>query len=105
MEEPMTQEELNEQFTDKIKRGIFRPVDRFISDRSEAEDRLQDGICQTWEMFKRYGTEKGVVLDDAILVHSCRLRATDPARRFGGANGATCRNQDVLDPRVYQRKG
>ena len=42
VEAPMTTEELNQQFSDKVKRGIFRPVDRFISDRAEAEDRLQE---------------------------------------------------------------
>ena len=98
----MTTEELNQQFSDKVKRGIFRPVDRFISDRAEAEDRLQDSICQAWEMFVRYGTEKDKVLDDGILVHKCRLSATDKGRRFVKANGARCRNQDTLDPRAYQ---
>ena len=98
----MTQEELNEQFTHKIQKGIFRPVDRFISNRSEAEDTLQDAICSTWATYSKYATERGEVLDDALLVHACRLRAIDPARRFVGANGAMCRNQDVMDPRVYQ---
>lgn len=98
----MNQQELNQEFSDKIKQGIFNPVDRFITDRAEAEDRLQDAVCQTWQMYMRYGTEKGVVLEDAILVHSCQQRATDLARRFVGASETMCRNQDVLDPRVYR---
>ena len=98
----MNQQQLNEEFSNKIKRGIFNPVDRFITNRAEAEDRLQDAVCQTWAMYSRYATERDVVLEDAILVHSCRQRATDLARRFVGANGAMCRNQDVMDPRVYQ---
>jgi len=98
----MTQEELNQQFSDKVQRGIFKPVDRFISDRNEAEDRLQDAICATWQTYSRYITEKGKVLDDALLVHACRLRAIDRGRRFVGANGTFNRNQDVLDPRVFQ---
>ena len=98
----MNQQEINEEFENKIRRGIFRPVDYFISDRAEAEDRLQDAICATWKTYSRYITEKGKILDDALLVHACRLRAIDRSRRFVGADGTFTRNQDVLDPRVYQ---
>ncbi len=98
----MNHQEINEEFERKVRRGIFKPVDRFISDRNEAEDRLQDAICATWKTYRRYATKKGKILDDALLVHACRLRAIDPGRRFVGASGTFCRNQDVLDPRVYQ---
>jgi DNA-directed RNA polymerase specialized sigma24 family protein len=102
MEEPMTEEEVNQEFSNKIERGLFRPVDRFISDRSEAEDRLQDAICQTWATYRRYATEMGVVLDDPLLIHACRQRAVDLSRRFVGADDTRNRNQDVLDPRVFR---
>ena len=97
----MNQQEINEEFEDKIKRGIFNPVARFITNRVEAEDLLQDAICSTWATYSRYATEKGKVLDDALLVHRCRLFAIDQGRRFVGANDTRGRNQDVLDPRVY----
>ena len=98
----MNQQEINEEFEDKVRRGIFNPVDRFITNRDEAEDRLQEAICQTWETYTRYATEKGKILDDALIVHRCRLFAIDQPRRFVKADGTHCRNQDVLDPRVYQ---
>ena len=98
----MTQEEVNRQFEDKMRRKIFHPVKRFIKIEHEAEDRWQDAVAQTWAMYSRYAQEKDTVLNDAILVHSCRQRATDLGRRFVGNMGASCTNQDVLDPRAYR---
>jgi hypothetical protein len=100
MEEPMTEKEINEQFTAKIQRGIFKPVARHLTNLSSAEDRLQDAIAQTWWMYRRYATEKNTILPDAILVFSCRQRAVDLNRNFVPADGR--RSQDVLDPRAYR---
>ena len=96
------EETLNEEFEHKVRRGIFKPVARYLTNEPTAEDRLQDAICQTWMMYKRYAMNKDTVLNDAVLVHSCRQRATDLGRRFVGKNGTTCRNQDVMDPRIYR---
>jgi len=98
----MTQEEVNEQFADKVQRGIFNPVRRHIMIEHEAEDCWQDAVAQTWTMFSRYVAEKDIVLSDAILVHSCRQRATDLGRRFVGTLGAHNTNQDVMDARAYR---
>ena len=98
----MDQQQVNEEFSDKIKRGIFNPVRRHIKIDHEAEDRFQDAVAQTWAMYSRYAREKDTVLCDAILVHSCRQRATDLNRRFCGTMGAHRTNQDVLDPRCYR---
>lgn len=98
----MTETEINQRFSDKVRRGIFNPVARFLTNLSTAEDQLQDAVAQTWLMFRRYARDRGKVLDDGILVHSCRQRAVDLGRRFVGSNGATCRNQDALDPRAYR---
>ena len=98
----MTQEEVNSAFADKLNRKIFHPVKRHIKIDHEAEDRWQDAVAQTWAMYSRYARDKDTVLDDAILVHSCRQRATDLGRRFVGNMGASCTNQDVLDPRAYR---
>jgi len=98
----MNQQQINENFSALIEKGIFAPVDRFITNRAEAEDKLQEAICQTWETYTRYALEKDKILDDALLVHRCRLFAIDQPRRFVKADGTHCRNQDVLDPRVYQ---
>ena len=98
----MTQEEVNRQFEDKMRRKIFHPVKRFIKIEHEAEDRWQDAVAQTWAMYSRYAREKNTILEDAILVHSCRQRATDLGRRLVGTLGAHCTNQDVMDARAYR---
>ena len=98
----MNQQQLNEAFTTKVRRGIFNPVRRHIKIEHEAEDRWQDALAQTWGMYCRYAMEKGTILEDAILVHSCRQRAIDLDRRFVGTLGASRTNQDVMDPRCYR---
>jgi hypothetical protein len=97
----MTQTEINKNFDDKVRRGIFNPVARHLSDPSTAEDRLQTAICMTWAMYLRYISEKGKVLSDGVLVHSCKQRAVDLNRHFTPTT-SHCRNQDVLDPRAYR---
>ncbi len=97
----MTATEINAAFSNKIRRGIFKPVARHLTDFAAAEDRMQIAIAMTWEMFARYAAEKNVVLSDGILVHSCRQRAVDLNRDFVPADGG-CRNQDVLDPRAFR---
>lgn len=83
----MTQQQVRSTFDEKLKRGMFEPVARWITGL-DAEDRLQDGICQTYEMYARYAVEKDKVLDDGILVHSCRLRLVDLGRRKSGRRAA-----------------
>ena len=98
LETTMTQQEVRSRFNEKVKRGMFQPVSSGLTG-PDAEDRLQDGICQTYEMFERYALEKDRVLDDGILVHPCKERATDLGRRFvrDGAQPA----RDVLHPRNF----
>jgi len=94
----MTPMEVRSEFDKKVRRGMFDPVARWITG-PDAEDRLQDGVCQTYEMFERYALEKDKVLDDGILVHSCRLRAVDLGRRFVRDDAQPAR--DVLHPRNF----
>jgi len=82
-------------FAAKVERGIFNPVARYLPEHV-AEDRLQEAVCLTYEMYLRYAG-RGVILDDAVLVHSCHQRATDPGRRFVQTDSQPRR--DVLDPR------
>jgi hypothetical protein len=89
---------IRQEFEKKIRRGIFRPVARHLPE-DVREDRLQDAICQVWEMYERYA-ERGELLEDAILVHACRLRATDPSRYFVHCEGYQ-RKRDVLDVRNF----
>ena len=81
---------------------MFNPVLRHLTDENTAEDYLQDAVCQTWQLYCRNAEQKGKILDDALLVHACKLRAIDLSRRFVGSNGTHNRNQDVLDKRPYR---
>jgi DNA-directed RNA polymerase specialized sigma24 family protein len=101
MEDPVTMNistDLRKEFDNKIKRGIFNPVARFLPE-DVREDRLQDAIAQTWAMYERYA-QRGELLDDAILVHSCGLRATDASRYYVPCEGYQ-RKRDALDPRNF----
>jgi hypothetical protein len=94
----MTQEALRAEFDGLVRKGIFRPVIRRIT-RRDPEEVLQDAICQTFEMYRRYGM-RGVRLDTGILVHSCAQRATDLGRQFVKHQGQ--RKRDVMDFRNYR---
>ena len=94
----MTQEEIRSSFDQKVRDGMFQPLSRWLTG-PDAEDRLQDGICQTYEMYERYALEKDKVLDDGILVHSCKQRATDLGRRFVRDDAQPRR--DVMHPMNY----
>jgi DNA-directed RNA polymerase specialized sigma24 family protein len=96
----VNQQELRSSFNDKMKRGIFSPVARHITNLADQEDRLQEAICMTFEMAARYA-ERGQVLNDAILVHSCRLRAVDLGRRFVRDDAQPRR--DVMHPMNYSQ--
>lgn len=95
----LNENQLRTQFDKKVRRGIFKPVARRLPVEI-AEERLQDAIAQTWEMYRRYALEKNKILPDAILVHYCRLRACDPGRHFVPCDGSQ-RLRDVLDFRNY----
>ncbi|WP_437301146.1 hypothetical protein [Sorangium sp. So ce426] len=90
--------DLRRSFEDRITRGIFNPVARLLPEHVR-EDRPQDAIAQTWAMYERYA-ERGELLDDAILVHSCGPRATDASRYYVPCNGYQ-RKCDVFDPRNF----
>jgi hypothetical protein len=96
-EDKMNHAELRHAFDQKVRAGIFAPVARHLPEDIR-EDRLQDAVCQTWAMYERYA-ERGELLDDAILVHACRLRATDPSRFYVPADGP--RKKDVYDVRNF----
>ena len=76
-------------------RRAFKPVARFIADRRNEEDRLQDAVAQVYEMDQRYAA-RGKLLEPALLVHACRLRAIDHSRRFVKSDAQPAR--DVLHP-------
>ena len=91
----MTQEQITTQFAAKVARGIFNPVARHLKG-PEAEDRLQEGLALTYESYRHYILDHGKVLEDGILVHSCRQRAVDLTRHFVKTDYQPRR--DVLHP-------
>ena len=90
---------VNATFTQKVRRGIFNPAVRHLSNPVTREDRLQEGICLAWDQYRRRA-EEGRFLDDALLVHICRLRAVDLNRSIVPASRRS-RRRDVLDPRAF----
>ncbi len=94
----MTDIDINDLFAQKVARGIFDPVARHITG-NDREERLAEAVAMTFELFARKA-RAGVLLDDALLVHHCRLRAVDLGRQLvhGGQ-----RKRDVMDPRNYHQ--
>jgi DNA-directed RNA polymerase specialized sigma24 family protein len=97
----MQLEDINAAFTEKVKRGMFNPVARHVVNHPDAEDRLQDAICQVWQMYRSRIEDRDLVLDDPILVHACRQRAVDLARHFV-PSGGTRRYCDAMNQRAYR---
>jgi len=90
--------QMNAAFAGKVRRGIFGPAVRRLPADAQ-EDRLAEATAMTWEMYTRY-VNRGVLLDDAILVHSARQRAHDLRRQFVPADGCH-RARDTYDKRNY----
>ena len=95
----MTDAEINAAFAEKVQRGIFNPVARFLTNPDTAEDRMQEGLALTWEMYRDRIVNRDLVLDDGILVHACRQRAVDLARTF--VRDGSHRINDVMSERAY----
>ncbi len=72
--------QVNQQFDRLVRKGAFRPILRFISS-VDPDDRLQEGICQTYELALRKAAN-GEQMDDPLIVYAARLRALDIRRRF-----------------------
>jgi hypothetical protein len=94
--------DVRDAFAQKVKRGIFDPVARHLREDLR-DDRLAEGVALTFEKYAKEA-EQGTVLDDALLVHVCRLRATDLSRRVAGAGGCQPK-RDVLDERNRAQVG
>ena len=91
--------DIRAEFDKKVRRGIFNRIARLLP-KDVREDRLQEGIALTWATHQRHA-ERGVLLNDAILVHACALRAKDPSRYFVPTDSH--RAGDVYDPRSYMQ--
>jgi hypothetical protein len=86
---------VRDEFATKIQRGIFKPVARHL--RAEiVEDRMQEGIAQMFQTYRRYIEDKNIVLPDAILVHGCGLRSRDLSRHLAAGTHSA---RDAMDER------
>ena len=65
---------INEKFSTMVKKGVFKSVGRYIT--NDTEERLQEGIAQTFELYRQHGL-RGVELNVPVLVCVCRRRAVD----------------------------
>jgi len=100
MEDPVKriQTDLRAAFEDKIRRGIFKPIERHLHEDIR-EERMQEALGLTWRLYAEQA-ERGEILDDALLVHACKLRAIDLSRYVAQCDGGQ-RKRDVFDLRNY----
>ena len=96
----MQMEEINAAFEEKVRAGMFNPVARHLTNPDTADDRMQEGLALNRKMYRDRIVNRGLVLDDAILVHACRQRACDLSRQLVRANG-THRYRDAMNERAY----
>ncbi len=89
--------EIRRAFEAKIRRGIFRPVERHLHEEIR-EERMQEALGLTWKLYIERA-QRGEILDDALLVHVCRLKAIDLSRRVVESDHQPLR--DAFDVRNY----
>ena len=91
---------IQHEFTQKVRRGIFNPVRRYLSATAADADRFEEGVASAWRLYSQKAAA-GQIVPDAILVHHCRLRATDLRRDLVGNGGR--RREDALESSNYHR--
>lgn len=87
---------LREEFGKKVERRMFEPVRRLL--HVEQDDRMQEGVGMTYEQFVGKAEKTGELMDDALLVHICKVRATDFSRHLARGNHTL---RDASDQRNY----
>jgi hypothetical protein len=93
----MSEQEIRKEFEEKVRRGVFRRVARYVTRAADPEERLAEAVAMTFELYAAHA-RRGDLLDDGVLVHHCRLRARDLGRHLvRGEHSAL----DVLDPRCF----
>lgn len=93
----VNENDISEKFSSMVKKGTFKSVSRFIS--TDAEERLQEGICQTFELYRAHAL-RGVELAVPVLVCVCRRRAVDLSRHLVRGQHSL---KDPLDPRAFHQ--
>ena len=95
----MTAAEIRAAFDEKVRRGMFDPVARHLANPDTAEDRMQEALALTWEMYQDRIVNRSLVLDDAILVHAAKQRACDLSRHL--VRDGKCKVHDAMSERAY----
>lgn len=89
-----------ERFEALVRRGVFRPCERFVCRDADREDRVAEGIAAAWEWYAREAA-RGHEPDVALAVHVVRLRTVDRSRRFVRGDGTRW----GVDVYVQQQRG
>jgi DNA-directed RNA polymerase specialized sigma24 family protein len=86
------------QFDALVRRGVFRPCERFVCQAHDAEDRIAEGLARTWQWYQQQFA-LGRNPDLALVVYVCRLRMVDRSHRLDSGDHRHWR----LD--VFERQG
>ena len=81
-----------------IRRGVFRPAERFVCRDRDYEDRVQEGLAAGWRWYSQQ-VALGREPDVALAVHAVRLRMVDRTRRF------VCGDRTRWRSDVYEAQG
>lgn len=90
--------DLRRAFEDKIRRGIVKPIEPHLHEDIR-EERIQEALGLTWRLYADHA-QRGNILDDAPLIHACKLRAIDLSRYVAQCDGGQ-RKRDGFDLRNY----
>jgi hypothetical protein len=81
-----------------IRRGVFKPVERFVCRDLDYEERVQEGLGLTYRWYEQQ-VRLGKTPDVALAVHACRMRTVDRSHRLDSGD----RRRWTSD--VYHRQG
>lgn len=96
------EEVLRKRFGDLVRQGIFKPIDRFLVNNPEAEDRVAEGVASAWRVFRDCALQQGKELGPGALVQHAKWRACDLGRRLV-CDGSRSKNEDAMSQYAYQR--
>jgi len=91
-----------QQFDSLVRRGAFKPCERFVCRDADYEDRVQEGLGAAWRWYSQQ-VALGNEPDVALAVHVVHLRTVDRSRRFVSHGRRSC--LDVYDASERQGHG
>lgn len=95
------EEDLRASFGELARRGVFKPINRYLTRTVDAEDRAAEGVASAWRTYRRCALEKGKLLGPGALVQHAKWRACDLGRRLV-SDGTTAKNRDAMSQLAFQ---